>query len=110
MKKGNGNRGRQPGSENSKSLLVILAVVLVFLGGMLHSSMKLEARLEAYNARVEDLKERLETEENRTEEIDALKEYMKTDEFVEEAARERLGLVKDGEIVFVEGPSGEEQE
>ena len=31
-----------------------------------------------------------------------LKEYMKTDEYVEEAAREKLGLVKDNEIVFQE--------
>ena len=30
------------------------------------------------------------------------KEYMKTDEYVEEAAREKLGLVKDNEIVFQE--------
>ncbi len=110
MKRGKGNRGRQPGSENRKSLLVILAVVVMFLGGMLHSSMKLDARLEAYEARAKDLAERLDAEKIRTEEIDALKEYMKTDEFVEEAARERLGLVKAGEIIFVEGPSGEEQE
>ena len=32
----------------------------------------------------------------------AQKEYMKTDEYVEEAAREKLGLVKDNEIVFQE--------
>ena len=34
--------------------------------------------------------------------IEAEKEYMKTDEYVEEAAREKLGLVKDNEIVFQE--------
>ena len=33
---------------------------------------------------------------------DELKEYMTTDEYVEEIARDKLGLVKDNEIVFRE--------
>ena len=32
--------------------------------------------------------------------IDKLKEYMQTDEYVEEIAREKLGLAKDNETVF----------
>ena len=35
-----------------------------------------------------------------TEEIDKLKKYMETDEYAEEVAREKLGLVKDNETVF----------
>ena len=34
------------------------------------------------------------------EEIDKLKRYMETDEYTEEVAREKLGLVKDNETVF----------
>ena len=44
----------------------------------------------------------IDSEKERTKEIEAQKEYMKTDEYVEEAAREKLGLVKDNEIVFQE--------
>ena len=36
----------------------------------------------------------------RKEEIDKLKKYMETDEYAEEVAREKLGLVKDNETVF----------
>ena len=32
--------------------------------------------------------------------IDKLKKYMETDEYAEEVAREKLGLVKDNETVF----------
>jgi cell division protein DivIC len=41
-------------------------------------------------------------ETERTKEIDDLKEYMETDEYAEEVARDKLGLVKDNEIVFKE--------
>ena len=34
------------------------------------------------------------------ESYDKLKEYMQTDEYVEEIAREKLGLAKDNETVF----------
>ena len=43
---------------------------------------------------------RIEDEQTRTEEIDKLKKYMETDEYAEEVAREKLGLVKDNETVF----------
>lgn len=45
---------------------------------------------------------KLKDEKARTEEINGQKEYMQTDEYVEEAARDRLGLVKDNEIIFKE--------
>ena len=39
---------------------------------------------------------------NRTKEIDEQKEYMQTDEYIAEVARDKLGLVKGNEIVFEE--------
>ena len=101
-------RSRSQAEHNRLGLLVITVVVLLFLGSMLQSSRKLETRLASYDARAAALEEKLEEERARTEEIDALKEYMKTDEYAEEVAREKLGLVKYGEIVFREGSSGEE--
>ena len=44
--------------------------------------------------------QQIEDEQNRTAEIDKLKKYMETDEYAEEVAREKLGLVKDNETVF----------
>ena len=108
MKKTQNRKSRSQAEYNRLGLLVITIVVLLFLGNMLQSSRKLETRLASYDARAEALKEKLDEEKARTEEIDALKEYMKTDEYAEEAAREKLGLVKHGEIVFREGSSWEE--
>ena len=59
-------------------------------------------RRDYYDSKATALEKSIESEKERTKEIEAEKEYMKTDEYVEEAAREKLGLVKDNEIVFQE--------
>ena len=50
----------------------------------------------------ESLNQQIEEEKARTQEIEDLKDYMLTDEYVEQAAREKLGLVKENEIIFQE--------
>ena len=47
----------------------------------------------------------IEEEKQRTDDITALKEYMQTDEYIEKTAREKLGMVKDNEILFKESQS-----
>ena len=75
----------------------ISLIVLVLL-----LSRDLKESLAGYETRAEALSQQLEEEQARTEEIKELKEYMQTDEYAEQAAREKLGLVKDNEIIFQE--------
>ena len=51
------------------------------------------------------LDSQIEEEKQRTDDITALKEYMQTDEYIEKTAREKLGMVKDNEILFKESQS-----
>lgn len=83
-------------------MIVIGCIVSILLAWLVMQSNSMEAQLAGYNAKAEALEEEIEQEKARTEEIDELKAYMETDEYVEDAARERLGLVKDNEIVFEE--------
>lgn len=83
-------------------MLAIAAVVLVLLAALMIQSRSLTNRLMVYDTRAAALEEQIEEEQARTEEIDDLKDYMQTDEYAEEVARNRLGLVKDNEIVFQE--------
>ena len=80
----------------------IMLVVLLLLGTLVYKSHSLEVRRNDYEKRIESLENLIENEKSRTVEIDNLKEYMKTDSFAEEVARDRLGLVKENEIVFEE--------
>ena len=48
------------------------------------------------------LEQQLEDETKRTEEIQELEQYMQSDEYIEKIAREKLGLLKENEILFRE--------
>lgn len=80
----------------------ISLIVLVLLLSLMVQSRDLKESLAGYETRAEVLSQQLEEEQARTEEIKELKEYMQTDEYAEQAAREKLGLVKDNEIIFQE--------
>lgn len=62
----------------------------------------LKGKLAANEDRKQELDRQIEEENQRTEEIGDLQEYMQSDEYAEKVAREKLGLVKDGEILFKE--------
>ena len=63
---------------------------------------RLGSRLAANEQKTVELQQQIESENQRTEDIDNMQEYMQSDEYAEKVAREKLGLVKDGEILFKE--------
>ena len=56
--------------------------------------------MNAYKVQEEELQTQIDAEKERSEEINKLKKYVGTDEYIEEVAREKLGLVKENEILF----------
>lgn len=89
-------------ANNQLGMAVIAVVVLLLLGCLVMQSRDLQNRIAIYDAKAAALEESIEEEIARTEEIEELKEYMQTDEYASEVAREKLGLVKENEIVFEE--------
>lgn len=87
---------------NYVGMAVITCVALILLTGLAWKSVDLRQQIAVYDARAAELEESIEDEKDRTEEIDAQKEYMQTDEYAAEVARDKLGLVKSNEIVFEE--------
>ena len=83
-------------------MLAITLVALVLLAAMLISGHNLQQKITNNNSRIVSLKEQIEGEEQRTVEIEELQDYMKSDEYLEQTAKEKLGFVKDGEIIFKE--------
>ena len=84
---------------NHLGMLGIALVVLILLVGLMLKSQDLKGTLAVYNARAASLEQDIESEKARTEEIEQLREYMLTDEYAEQVARERLGIIKENEIV-----------
>ena len=95
-------RGKAHKGYDRLGMISILMIVLILLAVMLKQSRELSFTVASYQSREEELVRLLDQEEERTREIRQLRDYMQTDEYAEQTARERLGLVKDNEIVFEE--------
>ena len=89
-------------SQNKIAMLSITFVVAVLFIAMMTKSLKLQQQISDYRTEIKAVESQMEEEKERTKEIDEIKERMDTDEYVAEVAREKLGLVKDNEIVFKE--------
>ncbi len=77
------------------SFVVIMLVVVV-----LFKSAELREKRDRYEARKQQLTAEIEYEEKRAEEIAEYETYTQTKAYVEEIARDKLGLVYEGEILF----------
>jgi cell division protein DivIC len=83
-----------------RSVLAVSAVVLLLFVVISANSVSLKAKEEHYRAQEMELEEQIEEEKARTKEIEELGEYVGTDEYVEDVAKEKLGLIHENETIF----------
>lgn len=86
--------------QNTMGMLLITTVVIMMLIVVTVKSMELREKRTAYLAREEALMQEIEAEQARTEEIEEYEKYTQTKKYVEEIAKNKLGLVYEGEIIF----------
>ena len=94
MGKSKNNRGIRKRIRMGMFSIGVVAVIL--LGVLLYEGQNLRSQLDFYQKREENLNQQIEAEQERTKGIDKQKEY------AEDVARNKLGLVKDNEVVFEE--------
>lgn len=75
------------------AVLMLLLVVSI-------KSNELKVKQSVYLTKEEQLKEQIADETKRTEEIEEFGKYTKTKKYVEEVAKDKLGLVNKDEIIF----------
>ena len=80
-------------------VLVGLVVVLITVAVAMRS-MELTQRNEELSEKEAQLQQQIDYEQQRAEEIEEFRKYTQTKRYVEEVAKEKLGLVYEGEIVF----------
>ena len=88
---------------NYLGMALISVVVVLLLGVLTVQSNELKAKISSYDTRAAEIRTSIEEEQDRTKQIDEEKEYMQTDEYIANVAREKLGMVKENEIIFSEG-------
>lgn len=86
--------------QNRLGMFLVMTVVLMLMLVVAIKSIELKDKQETYLARQEQLEKQIAEEEQRTEDIKEFGKYTKTKKYAEEVAKDKLGLVKDDEIVF----------
>lgn len=86
--------------QNKTGMLLVTTVVVMMLVVVMVKSVELREKREAYMAREEALMLEIEAEKARTEKIEEYEKYTQTKKYVEEIAKNKLGLVYEGEIIF----------
>ena len=79
---------------------LVFATVLCLLLVASFGTFQLQQKNQAYQQQEEEHLAQISEEEERTQEIEELKKYVETKKYVEEVAKERLGLVYEDEILF----------
>ena len=93
-------RRRKP--QNRMSMMLVSLVVLILAGVVAVKSAQLQQKKEIYEARQKELEAQIADEELRAEEIEEYRKYTQTKKYVEEVAKDKLGLVYEDEIVIKE--------
>ena len=85
---------------HKRSVVCISAVILLLVAVISVSSISLQAKNKSYIAKEQELAEQIEAEKARAEEMAELESYVGTSEYVEDVAKDKLGMAYENEIIF----------
>ncbi|MCR5585476.1 MAG: septum formation initiator family protein [Lachnospiraceae bacterium] len=88
--------------KRQNGILVIMLAVLALFSVLFYRSISLEKKKAELQAVVAEKEAHLAEEQERTQELTAKKSYMSTINYIEDLAREKLGLVFKNEVIFRE--------
>ena len=86
------------------SIIAISGVLVVLAITLSVGSISSHRKNQNYKTQEAELNKQIEAEKERAEEIEELEEYVGTDEYIEDVAKEKLGLLYPNEILFEKEP------
>ena len=89
-------------NQNRFSMFLVSLVVLMIMIVVAVKSVELRQKIDAVSAKETQINEQIAAEEKRAEEIEEYRKAVQTKGYKEEVAKDKLGLVYEGEIVFKE--------
>jgi len=90
----------QKRNQNKFGMFLVTTVIVMMLVVVAINSIELKQKIAIYEAKEQALMEQIKEEEERAEEIDEFGKYTQTKKYIEEVAKDKLGLVHEGEIIF----------
>lgn len=88
---------RRRGTMLGSIFVVAVLVIVLFAAGQ-----KVSSDIDAGNARIAELQEQTDNENDRTKEIESMQEDIQSDSYKEQVAKDKLGMIKKNEIIFKE--------
>ncbi len=89
-------------NQNRLSMFLVTFVVLMIVMVVAVRSVELQDKIDAKAAEAAAVDEKISAEKERALEIEELKKEVQTKGYIEDVAREKLGLVYEDEILFKE--------
>ena len=89
-------------SQNRFSMILVSMVVIMITIVVAVKSVELRQKIDTVAEKEALLNEQIAAEEERAEEIEEYRKEVQTKGYVEEVAKDKLGLVYEGEILFKE--------
>lgn len=93
-------RASRAARKHRSALYLVMLVVGIFLGTLVVQGIQLQKNCKELEMELGQLEEKKKSLEQEKEKIKEEEAYTKTDEYIEEMAREKFGLVYDDEIIF----------
>lgn len=95
------NVGKKKKRKASKRGLFIAFTVVIVMAAIVSVKSKQLKRQEAiYMQKQQEMQKKIDDEKVRSEELSEYKKYVETNDFIEQMAKEKLGLVQKDEIIF----------
>lgn len=88
--------------QNRFSMFLVTLVVLLIMVAISFRTSGIKDKIADKDREMEQIKAEMAAEEQRSEDIEEYRKYTETKGYIEEVAKDRLGLVYEGEIVFKE--------
>lgn len=89
-------------NQNRLSMVLVALVVTLITVAVAMRSVELTQRRDELTQREQELTQQKLAEQQRAEEIEEFRKYTQTKRYVEEVAKDKLGLMYEGEVLFKE--------
>ena len=86
--------------QNRFSMFLVSLVVILIMIAVAVQSVTLQEKIDGKTRELAQLESQIADEEKRTEEIEEFAKEVKTKGYIERVARDKLGLIYEGEILF----------
>ena len=96
------SKRKEKKKKNITGMVMISIIVFAIIFILLCQKKNVDNRIIFYSEKYDTLQQALDEEKKHKKEIDKEAEYYKSDEYIAEIAREKLGILKDNEIIFSE--------